>query len=180
MHWNEQLRKYENLIPVGARPPEASKKRMLENAVSAVEDLQRVKTTEEANVTLGHVPTTFLQYMKLLKAAAIRRDRMLLKARSCNRLAANSHNLTFENDLQDDPPTLGYLDDGEAFFDPSASLDHSTVDVYRSDRQTSSESVPRIPANVWKELPLEAQLYPSPSVTRSSLNANSDRRNALT
>lgn len=120
LHWNEQLRKYENLIPVGARPPEASKKRMLENAVSAVEDLQRVKTTEEANVTLGHVPTTFLQYMKLLKAAAIRRDRMLLKARSRNRLAANSHNLTFENDLQDDPPTLGYLDDGEAFFDPSA------------------------------------------------------------
>ena len=58
LHWNEQLRKFENLVPVAARLPEPSKKRMLENAVSTIEDLQRVKTTEEANITLGHVPTT--------------------------------------------------------------------------------------------------------------------------
>ncbi|MEO1603375.1 MAG: hypothetical protein AAFU49_23535, partial [Pseudomonadota bacterium] len=158
LHWNEQLRKYENLIPIAARPPEASKKRMLENAVSGIEDLQHVKTTEEANVTLGHAPTTFIQYLKLLKAAAIRRDRTLHKMKNRGRLSANSHYLSYEHELQDESPTLGYLDDGEAFFDPSVHMDHSIVDVYRSDRQTSSESVPRIPADVWKELPLEAQL----------------------
>ena len=72
---------------------------MLKNAVSGIEDLQRVKTTKEANVMLGHVPTTFLQYMKLLKAAAIRRDCMLHKTKNRGRLTANSLYLSFEHEI---------------------------------------------------------------------------------
>ena len=75
LHWKNQLRLYDDLVPATDRLSQASRAQLLVNAVNDIEELRQVKTNEEMNMVMnGQQPLTYEQYFDLLYVAATRYD----------------------------------------------------------------------------------------------------------
>jgi hypothetical protein len=74
LHWQEQLRIYETLVPLQSALADDVKRIMLQNAVFPIEMLRAVKTHADQHKTIHGVDLTYQQYCGLLLSAAINYD----------------------------------------------------------------------------------------------------------
>ncbi len=115
-HWQEQVRKYENLVPSKDHFSDGLKKNMLQNAVSDIEELHNIRGT--SNQLRGYLGTqiTYHAYGQLLLSAAEQYDQKLLPKSSG---AGKSHKrqIYFNNMVQHEEETTdkGYCDANEQF-----------------------------------------------------------------
>ena len=71
LHWQNQVRKYEELVPIKDRFSDTINRTMLENAVTGIQDLRAVKDqANQLQVCLG-TPITYDKYCSLLLSAAL-------------------------------------------------------------------------------------------------------------
>ena len=70
IHWQDQVRKYEQLVDAADCFSESVKRTMLENAVNSVDDLRAVKAqADQFQVRMG-TPITYDHYISLLQSAS--------------------------------------------------------------------------------------------------------------
>ncbi len=82
LHWQDQVRWYEQQIPTVDHMSGPMKRTLLENAVKAVDDLRAVKTTADIQKTQTGVELTYKQYAALLQSAATAHDSQLKPKKS--------------------------------------------------------------------------------------------------
>ena len=70
LHWCDKVRLYEDLIPIQDHFTNNAKMAMLQNAVSGIESLDNVRTTEDHNIARGQGPLKYQAYLSLLLSAA--------------------------------------------------------------------------------------------------------------
>lgn len=108
IHWLDELRKYESIIPSGAGLSEEQKRSTLENAVYPISELRAVKTQAQQNAVYSGQQLTFDQYYDLLTSAAQAYDRQFtVKERPRVRRVLEHDLYTAEYDCQpfyDEPP----------------------------------------------------------------------------
>ena len=101
LHWMDQIRLYERQVKKDEYFSDGQKRTMLENAVSSVDDLRRVKVAADLDVAKGGQSLTFEQYLALLQAAAATHDAQYAPRgpRAANpRRSVYSHNILDSTD----------------------------------------------------------------------------------
>jgi len=74
LHWQDQIRRYEDLIPSNGHFTDDQKRTMLENAVHKVAELRAVKNQADQMQVHTGKPLTYPQYCTLLLSAAAQYD----------------------------------------------------------------------------------------------------------
>ena len=149
LHWQEQLRVYETLIPLQSAMSDDMKRIMLQNAVFPIDMLRAVKTQADQHKTIHGVDLNYRQYCDLLLSAAINYDGgMKPRVSQNNRRAVYSHELN-----GDDPNDVESYDDS---YDIDMPVDVIEANVNKS-IPSSRNSLHRLPPNIWKGLSAEAQ-----------------------
>ena len=74
LHWREQMRKLEELLPIRDHYSDGFRKNLLENAVSSISELRAVSSVETNGIAVGHAELTYSQYTALISAAATTLD----------------------------------------------------------------------------------------------------------
>jgi hypothetical protein len=69
-HWQDQVRLYEQQVPLSDHFSDGQKRTMLENAVTAIQELRHIKTTADLEKTKTGYTLTFDEYVALLLSAA--------------------------------------------------------------------------------------------------------------
>ena len=69
LHWQDQVRKYEALVPVSNRSSEGPNRTMLQNAVHKIAELRAVKQQAAQHKTQSGFDLTYLQYCNHLLSA---------------------------------------------------------------------------------------------------------------
>jgi hypothetical protein len=95
LNWQDQLRKYQDLIPVNDHFSADLKRAMLENAVSQVPELRPIKTQADHAKTQSGQHLTYLQYCSLLASAAQQFDDQYAQS---NVKTKNRH--VYQHDIQ--------------------------------------------------------------------------------
>lgn len=109
LHWKDQLRRYENLIPAGDHMKDSVKLTLLQNAVRGIPDLRKVKDTADQLKAHDGKEVTYSSYLSLLLSAAVSLDRSI-QPRNTRNIHRNiySHDVLPSGDQYDDiPPDLG-------------------------------------------------------------------------
>ena len=75
LHWEEQVRQYEKLVPVTDHFSESIKLQMLQNAVYNIPDLRQVKVQADQLATQTGRRLTYAEYVALLSSAAAQYDK---------------------------------------------------------------------------------------------------------
>ena len=145
LHWQDQVRKYENQVDKAEHFSDAQKRTMLQNAVHPEEELRQVKN----NMDLEHTKTgkilTYQQYVNLLLSAAAAHD---LKFATKQRQHVNQHELQLDS-------IFGHHD---VHYNIDA-YPGDLLEVYNHDRQSLSANEHRIimPKDRWMQLPASAR-----------------------
>ena len=71
LNWIEQLRQYQDTVPLADRLLDTVQRTMLQNAVQGLDTLQQVQITSDLQQTTHETVLTFAQYRSLLLNAAI-------------------------------------------------------------------------------------------------------------
>ncbi len=78
LHWQEQLRKLHELLPVKDHYHDGLRKSLLQCAVTNIEELRSVSTIKMNSVAAGQSELTYAQYLSLVGSAATALDNIRL------------------------------------------------------------------------------------------------------
>jgi hypothetical protein len=112
LHWNEQFRLLNDLLPTEEHYSEAVKRRMLESAVKQIPELKRIKDLDNNRVAAGGTRLDYHAYCASLMSAAIERDENLKLPNSYNRRVVNFTDTDMYSGREEDWYDQGYLDGG--------------------------------------------------------------------
>jgi hypothetical protein len=143
LHWQEDVRLYEKLVPLSDHIPDSVKRSMLENAVGPIDMLRAVKDqADQMKVTRG-TDLTYVEYCKLILSAAANYD-----ARSSStRKDVHPKRTIYFHDTDNVDPTDVEPPDDYTPYDIDAD-----VDVIAANVTKQANVSPRIPLSQWKEL----------------------------
>ena len=117
LHWHEQFRLLEELLPYSQHYSSEVKKRMLEAAVKQIPELQQIKNTDNNRVAAGGTPMDYDCYRSVLMSAAeLRDDHLKLPATRSKNIVQNA-NSTWHDESTAEPSYFdgGYLDSGDQY-----------------------------------------------------------------
>ena len=150
LHWQNQVRKYEQLVPASDRFSATIKRTMLENAVHSIQDLRAVKDqANQLQVRLG-TAITYEEYCSLLLSAALTYDsQFTTKVNSKGTVrSVYSHNTTNEhNSMYNIDSDLQSLEANDTI------LEDTYVEAY----STQLDVTPRLSNEKWAKLSLTAK-----------------------
>jgi hypothetical protein len=164
LHWKEQLRLLDEMLPSNEVYDANVKKRMLENSVKHCPELRAIKDMDNNRIATGGTPMTFDQYYDVLSSAAATRDDLL-------KLPTQRNQRVVQN-LEYDPLPYtaneeeffdrGYLDSGDSNVDLNSS-NFLSVNVTNSvprnnNRPYNRKTTTRLPRDIWERLPEESRL----------------------
>jgi hypothetical protein len=112
LHWQEQFRLLNDILPSEEHYAAAVKKRMLEAAVRQIPELQRIKDLDNNRVAAGGIALEYDAYYTALLSAAVQRDEMLQLPSSHNRRVVNYTDSDLYGGREEDWYDQGYLDAG--------------------------------------------------------------------
>ena len=106
LHWQDQIRKYEQIIPISDHFSTSIKRAMLENAVGQYPELRAVKTQAAQFKTQNGRDLTYEEYCSLLMSAAQEYDGSLVRNIKNNPSAARRsvYNSDISSTLDEDSP----------------------------------------------------------------------------
>ena len=113
LHWREQMRLLEDMLPLEQHYDSLVKKRMLESAVRQVPELANVKNIENNLVAGGQPAPDYDKYCSMLMSAAVQRDDSLKAPVSRSKHVVNAADTT--HDKEHEWFDRGYLDAGDNF-----------------------------------------------------------------
>jgi hypothetical protein len=112
LHWQNQVRIYENQVDTSEYFSPGQKKNMLQNAVHPIQELRAVKTQADQHKTQSGTDLTYDQYVSLLLSAASTYDAQFTTktpfAARTPRRAVYSHDVTGSNDGDDSDYDIDY------------------------------------------------------------------------
>ena len=160
LHWREQFRLLDDLLPASQRYDPYVKKRMLESAVKQVPELQRIKDIDNNRIAAGGTSMDYDKYCEVLMSAAVQRDDQLkIPASRSHRVVQNADSSWNRNDRQEDFYDQGYLDAGDAHLDSASDQNLSVNRAYQqSAPNNNNRTSTRLPREIWNKLPEEAKL----------------------
>jgi hypothetical protein len=150
LHWQDQVRKYETLVPPSDHFSDGQKRSMLENAVHPQPELRAVKNQANQHKTQTGLDLTYKQYSNILLSAASQFDAQFTAKSTAARLSAK-HCSIYEHDITADV-------DGDTFFDIDSDLE--TIQAFNSMTKApppTYNSYPRLTSNQWHRLSPDAQ-----------------------
>src|SRR5688572_18036079 len=98
LHRQDQVRKYETLVPISDHFSDGQKRTMLENAVHPQMELHAVKTQANQHKTQSGANMTYKKYSNLLLFAASQLDAQFT-AKSYNTCSAAKRHIVYEHDI---------------------------------------------------------------------------------
>ena len=150
LHWQNQIRKYEQLVPDKDCFSNTIKRTMLENAVAAIQDLRTVKDqASQLQVCLG-TPISYDEYCSLLLSAAMTYDSQFATNTNSKgvRRAVYNHN---------------HINDHESVFNIDSDLqllELNTTNIKESSIEanySNSASRPQLNPQQWQQLSQDAR-----------------------
>ena len=165
-HWEQKMAQYEEITPSTQHHADATKKRMLMNAVQTIPALHSIESADELRVAADPTNTVALNYKRyraLLVAAATRYDDSLLKgAKSRSGAPRTAHHMDFgwgaynPDPIQLNMHTANYLDHGDDYHVTSHERpdEHASMQAFAARRTPSastsnSANRPYIPPELW-------------------------------
>jgi hypothetical protein len=153
LHWQDQVRKYEDLIPKEAHFVDQQKLTMLENAVSSIPDLRQVQIQAAHDEVCTGKSTTYDQYVSLLLSGAMIHDSSLGNIQPGK---SRSQRQVYHHDLhsapsQDTRQIYSHDIDTDVNYGAS-SVTFDEWEVYN----TSYDNGPHVSKEQWTRLPPEA------------------------
>src|SRR5688572_30179948 len=121
----DQVRKYETLVPISDHFSDGQKRTMLENAVHPQMELQAVKTQANQHKTQSGVDLTYKQYSNLLLSAASQFDAQFT-TKSYNTRAAAKRRSAYDHEIYQAPQDA----DGDTFYDIDSDVE--TIQAFNS------------------------------------------------
>jgi hypothetical protein len=170
LNWQDQLRKYQDLIPVKDHFSADLKRAMLENAVSQVPELRAIKTQADHAKTQSGKHLTYLQYCSLLASAAQQYDDQFAQSsvKTKNRRSVYQHELEeYEQPFDIDLDVLDLVEVNKANFLQGPRLQKQQWDRLTEHEQTAWDTF----TNEGKKIVLE-QRKPSERPPRPPTGAN--------
>ena len=152
-HWQDQVRKYETLVPISDHFSDGQKRTMLEGAIHPQTELHAVKTQANQHKTQSGVDLTYKQYSNLLLSAVSQFDAQFT-AKSYNTCAAAKRRSVYEHDIYQEPQDA----DGDTFYDIDSDVE--TIQAFNSVTnrpQGTYTPYPRLTSNQWHRLSSDAQ-----------------------
>ena len=147
LHWQDQVRQYEQLIPVTGHFSNIMKRAMLENAVGASQELRAVKSQAAQHKTQnGGIDLTYDQYTTLLLSAAQEFDGSLL--RSLKPTPSSGRRSVYHTEV---------IDEQQEFFDANHNIDSYCNDVLEINAAFGFRG-PSLTGDQWARLPKDAQI----------------------
>ena len=142
LHWKEQMRLLDELLPFNEQHPDNTKKRMLESAVRGIPELLAIRALDlNRSAIPGQAPLTYAQYTDVLISAATERDNLhatpAKSRRSVNQMSFDPFDTSSGDDYND------HTDD-----EPQA------FNVFNA---TSNPARASVPSEIWHKLPVEFQ-----------------------
>jgi hypothetical protein len=148
LHWQDQIRQYELILPTSDHLSSSMKRTMLENAVAKVPELRAVKNQAAQHKTQnGGIDLSYEQYCALLASAAQDYDGSL--TRDIKPMPSAARRSVYLTDIE---PRQEYLDDDDAYFDTNTySIDSNHHDIIEAN--VHGFGGPRLNADQWSRLP---------------------------
>jgi Reverse transcriptase (RNA-dependent DNA polymerase) len=154
LHWQNQVRMYERLIPSSAHFSGDQKRIMLENSVAPVEELRQVKINADYDKAKTGDALGYDKYVSLLLSAAISYDSQHLPKRTTGRRQVYNHELLDNDPDSEFPEHHSQLDDYDI------DLPVQTLQSYAHDRRPNQTpkkpgklgQSPRMSWEKWKAL----------------------------
>jgi len=137
LHWHAKMSQFEDITPVNEHYTDAAKKRMLINAVNLVLELRSVHQLDQHQVTIGKTPLSYIQYLELIKSAAVQRDSVLQLPAARSRRTVNFTDIIGEQELID--YNHSYVDSDLNLFDTSFEVNRmqtAQMQPYRTVKNT--------------------------------------------
>ena len=176
-HWEQKMAQYEEITPSTQHHADATKKRMLMNAVQTIPALHSIESADELRVAADPTNTVALNYKRyraLLVAAATRYDDSLLKgAKSRSGAPRTAHHMDFgwgaynPDPIQLNMHTANYLDHGDDYHVTSHERpdEHASMQAFAARRTPSaptsnSANRPYIPLNCGRTWHVTQILWP--------------------
>ena len=163
VHWQAQMRQYEDMTAMNEHYTDATKKRMLINAVQQVTELRNVRTIDEQRVAVGEPALSYRQYVDLLKSAAVQRDHVYNVTTTRSRRTVNYAG-TGRSEERDENFPESYLDcDTSNFYDTPREVNRtlrSAPPRTAFAQQTTPASNPQrhyLEKRLWDQLPDETK-----------------------
>jgi hypothetical protein len=158
LHWRDQVRKYEDLIPKPDHFSDGQKRTMLENAVHNISDLRQVRIQALHDKVQTGKAITYDQYVSLLLSGAMIYDPQLGDSKPARSRAQRQ---VYAHDIDTEPPTRqlrAYTHDIDTHLGYDHGYDHSSVsynewEVYNA----SYDKGPRLSKDRWARLPSDAR-----------------------
>ena len=147
LHWQDQIRQYEQIIPATGHFPNSIKRAMLENAVGSNQELRAVKSqAAQHKAQNGGIDLTYGQYCTLLLSAAQEFDGSLTRSVKPATAAARRsvYNMEFHDDNQD-------------FLEADHNIDSYCNDVVEVNAAFGFRG-PSLTGDQWACLPKDAQV----------------------
>ena len=143
LHWQDQVRKYETLVPISDHFSVGQKRTMLESAVHPQMEVWAVKNQVNQYKTQTGVDLSYKQYSNLLLSVASLYDAQFA-AKSHPACSAAKHHSVYKHDIDVSPQDA----DGDIFYDIDSDLD--TIQAYNSvtnKPNNSHTTYPRLTGN---------------------------------
>ena len=156
------MRQYEDMTAMNEHYTDATKKRMLINAVQQVSELRNVRTIDEQRVAVGDAALSYRQYVDLLKSAAVQRDHVYNVTTTRSRRTVNYAG-TGRSEERDENFPESYLDcDTSNFYDTPREVNRTLRSTPRTAfaQQTTPASNPQrhyLEKRLWDQLPDETK-----------------------
>ena len=162
LHWREQFRLLEDMLPTVQHYDQLVKKRMLESAVRSVPELQTVKDIDNNRVAAGGQALDYEQYSTLLMSAAVQRDDKLKLPLNRNKRVVQNAETMPSTDREEDWYQFGYVDAGDHYLaqgtDQQLSVHRMQQRTMQSRNNASREKTPFLPREIWEKLSDDAKL----------------------
>jgi hypothetical protein len=151
LHWQDQVRKYESLIPIKAHFIDEQKLTMLENAVSGIPSLRQVQIQAAHDKVRTGNALTYDQYVTLLLSSAMIHDSSLGDTKP---MKSRSQRQVYQHDIQPRNVRAVYshdIDTDVHYRDTQVS--QAEIEVYNA----SYDKGPRLSKDQFFRLPPEAR-----------------------
>lgn len=129
IHWQENLRKYESMVPPSEHLSDTHKRTLLENAVHPMEELRIIKTQAAQLAVHSGKILTYDQYCDLLISAAQASDR-LYNDRPPSSTSRNRRVMTHDSFIQDEGQDEDVFDDSPyhgSYYEANAMERHGSM-----------------------------------------------------
>lgn len=158
LHWHEQFRLLEELLPSGHQYAPEVKKRMLEASVQQIPELLAVKNQDNNRVAAGGTPLDYEGYRAVLKSAAEQRDKNLKLPAGRSKHVVNNAYTSWIEEVEPSYFEGGYVDSGDQYIGTDNSYGDQQLSVFaqaQQRRQNGSgnrNGSTRLPREIWQKL----------------------------